>query len=213
VTSMWKVSFGAGLLAACALAASAQPAASREPAAPLVESIEVVNNQFLQTETLLFYIQTKPGDRVDARKLREDFRRLWDTGFLDDLQIDVVDGTAGGKIVRFKVQERKRIQIVDFRGNKQLPTKDIEEELKKRDAQIRVDTFYDPAKARRVEAIIKEMLVLKGRPFGTVRHGRRPWAARASSCRSSSTRGRRRRSRRSCSTATRSSPTGSCAGR
>ena len=72
--------------------------------------------------------------------------------------------------MRFKVQERKRIQIVDFRGSKQLPTKDIEDELKKRDAQIRVDTFYDPAKARRVESILKEMLVLKGLPFAKVRH-------------------------------------------
>jgi hypothetical protein len=26
-----------------------------------------------------------------VRKLREDFRRLWDTGFLDDLQIEVVN--------------------------------------------------------------------------------------------------------------------------
>ncbi len=157
------------LLATCALGAGAQPASSQEQA-PLVEAIEVVNNQFLQTDTLLFYIQTKPGDRYDVRKLREDFRRLWDTGFLDDLQIDVVDGASGGKIVRFKVQERKRILIVDFRGSKQLPTKDIEEELKKREAQIRVDTFYDPAKARRVESILKEMLVLKGLPFATVRH-------------------------------------------
>ncbi len=80
------------------------------------------------------------------------------------------DGPQGGKLVRFKVQERKRIQIVDFRGSKQLTTTNIEDELKKRDAQIRVDTFYDPAKARRVESIIKEMLVLKGQPFGTVRH-------------------------------------------
>ena len=72
--------------------------------------------------------------------------------------------------MRFKVQERKRIQIVDFRGSKQLTTTNIEDELKKRDAQIRVDTFYDPAKARRVESIIKEMLVLKGRPFAKVRH-------------------------------------------
>ncbi len=167
---MWKGIFGAGaLLSMCAAGAAAQARSPQEPA-PLVEAIEIVNNQFLQTETLLFYIQTKPGDRYDERRLREDFRRLWDTGFLDDLQIEAFDGPQGGKLVRFKVQERKRIQIVDFRGSKQLTTTNIEDELKKRDAQIRVDTFYDPAKARRVESIIKEMLVLKGQPFGTVRH-------------------------------------------
>ena len=73
-------------------------------------------------------------------------------------------------MVRFKVTERKRIQIVDYRGSKELTTSTIEDELKKRDAQIKIDTFYDPAKARKVEAIIKEMLAQKGRPFATVKH-------------------------------------------
>ena len=149
-------------------AAEARAQAAPQPA-PVVERIEILNNQYLQRETLLFYISTKPGDAYDERKLREDFRRLWDTGFLDDLQIEVVDGP-GGKVVRFKVTERKRIQIVDFRGSKDLTTSTIEDELKKADAQIKIDTFYDPAKARKVETIIKEMLAQKGRPFGTVKH-------------------------------------------
>ena len=148
-------------------AVAQQPAAGAE--APVIERVEVLNNQYLQRETLLFYIATKPGERYDERKIREDFRRLWDTGFLDDLQIEVVDG-AQGKVVRFKVTERKRIQIVDYRGSKDLSTSTIEDELKKRDAQIKIDTFYDPTKARKVEAIIKEMLAAKGKPFATVKH-------------------------------------------
>jgi outer membrane protein insertion porin family len=152
------------------LALPAGEARAQAPdAPPPIERIEILNNQYLQRETLLFYISAKPGDSYDERKLREDFKRLWDTGFLDDLQIEVVDGQHG-KVVRFKVTERKRIQIVDFRGTKELTTSTIEDELKKRDAQIKIDTFYDPAKARKVEAIIKEMLAQKGRPFATVKH-------------------------------------------
>jgi len=156
-------------LAVPAAEARAQAARPTNEPAPVIERIEVLNNQYLQRETLLFYISTKPGDVYDERKLREDFKRLWDTGFLDDLQIEVVDGP-GGKVVRFKVTERKRIQIVDFRGSKELTTSTIEEALKKADAQVKIDTFYDPAKARKVEKIIKEMLAQKGRPFGTVKH-------------------------------------------
>ena len=66
----------------------------------------------------------------------EDFRRLWDTGFLDDLLLDVRDG-AKGKIVSFVVSERKRIQIVDYRGSKALTTTNIEDELKKKDAAVK----------------------------------------------------------------------------
>ncbi len=136
---------------------------------PLIERIEIANNQFLQKDTLLFYVSTKPGEPFDARKLREDFKRLWDTGFLDDLRIEAVDGPHG-KVVTFFVTERRRIQIVDYRGSKELTQSTIEDELKKRSAQVKMDSFYDPAKARKVEAIIKEMLAAKGYPFGSVKH-------------------------------------------
>ncbi len=154
---------------AAALAAAWPVPLAEAQAPPVVERIEIQNNQYLQRETLLFYISTKPGDPYDEAKLRQDFKRLWDTGFLDDLQIEVVDGQRG-KIVRFKVTERKRIQIVDFRGSKELTTSTIEDALKKADAQIKIDTFYDPQKARKVETIIKGMLAEKGRPFGSVKH-------------------------------------------
>ncbi|HZM49481.1 MAG TPA: outer membrane protein assembly factor BamA [Vicinamibacteria bacterium] len=154
------------------VAASAQEEA--DPNTPIVERIDISNNQFLQKETFLFYISTKPGDRYDERRLKEDFRRLWDTGFVDDLFIDVRDSPTGGKIVTFRVNERKRIQIVDYRGTKTLTTSNIEEELKKREAGLKIDTFYDLGKARRVETILKEMLAEKGRPFATVRHEAKP---------------------------------------
>ncbi|MFI5169869.1 MAG: outer membrane protein assembly factor BamA, partial [Vicinamibacterales bacterium] len=87
----------------------------------------------------------------------------------DDMRIEAVDGPRG-KVVTFFVTERKRIQIVDYRGTKELTSSTIDDELKKRDAQIKMDSFYDPAKARKVEAIIKEMLAAKGLPFATVKH-------------------------------------------
>ena len=59
-----------------------------------------------------------------------------------------------GKIVMFTVNERKRIQIVDYRGSKALTTTNIEDKLKEKEAAIKIDTFYDLGKARRVEAII-----------------------------------------------------------
>ncbi|MEE8218179.1 MAG: hypothetical protein V3S03_04360, partial [Vicinamibacteria bacterium] len=40
----------------------------------IVERVEILNNRYLQKETLLFYISTKPGDRLDPERLRKDFR-------------------------------------------------------------------------------------------------------------------------------------------
>jgi outer membrane protein insertion porin family len=170
----------AALLAAVAVSLVAGRTAAAQEAAPeqsaIVERVDVANNQFIPKETLLFYVSTKAGDRYDERRLREDFRRLWDAGFLEDLILDVQDG-AKGKLVFFRVVERKRVQIVDYRGSKALTTTNIEDELKKREATLRVDTFFDMAKARRVETIIKEMLAEKGRPFATVKIDAKPIGA------------------------------------
>ena len=102
--------FHAVCIAVSLLFAAALPAAAQEeadPDAPKVERIDVVRNQFLDKETFLFYISTKPGDRYDEKRLRDDFRRVWDTGFVEDLLLDVRDG-AKGKIVTFVVDERRR---------------------------------------------------------------------------------------------------------
>jgi outer membrane protein insertion porin family len=166
------------LAAALVVLLAGEARAGQEPEeeapAPLVERVEISRNQFLSAETLRFYISTKPGDRFDQLRLREDFRRLWDTGFVDDLSIDVQDTPTGGKVVTFVVSERKRIQIVDFRGSKALTKSTIEDELKKKDAALKIDTFYDLGKARHVEHILKEMLEEKGRPFATVKHDAKP---------------------------------------
>jgi outer membrane protein insertion porin family len=160
----------AGALTLALVGLGAAPSVAQDAeAVPPVSRVEIRGNTFLPRETLLFYVSTKPGDRYDERRLKDDFRRLWETGFLDDLRLDAQD-TAEGKLVVFTLKERKRIQIVDFRGSKALTQTNIEDELKKREAEIKVDTFYDLAKVRRAEQLIKQMLDAKGRPFGTVKH-------------------------------------------
>src|SRR5207247_802362 len=135
--------------------------------------VEVTQNRYIPADTLLYYIATKPGDRFDEERLQEDFRRLWDTGFLEDLVLHVEQGSKG-KVVTFQVDERKRVQFVDYRGSKALSSSTIEEELKKKEATLRIDTFYDVGHARRVEQIIKDMLDEKGHPFGKVKHELKP---------------------------------------
>ena len=158
------------LFASALLFAGPAPAQEEaDPGAPIVERVDIMRNQYLDKETFLFYISTKPGDRYDERRLKDDFRRVWDTGFVEDMILDVRDGQKG-KIVTFVVDERSRIQIIDYRGSKALTPTTIEDELKKREATIRIDTFYDINKARRVESILREMLSAKGRPFATVKH-------------------------------------------
>jgi outer membrane protein insertion porin family len=167
-----------GLLAWLTLRLIAPAAAADPETAPvdrpgIVERVEVRGNQRIPAETLLFYVSTKPGDGYDPLRLRQDFRRLWDTGFIEDLVLSVSDGSRG-KVATFVVTERARIQIVDYRGAKSLTTTQVEDRLKEKNAALRLDSFYDLAKARRVEAIIQEMLAEKGHPFARVKHDAKP---------------------------------------
>ena len=94
----WGVTFSI-VLAHGLAGAGASSVLAREPqasrASPLIERVEITGNQLLRRDTLLFYVWSKPGDPYDERKLREDFKRLWDTGFLDDLRMEEVDGPRG----------------------------------------------------------------------------------------------------------------------
>jgi outer membrane protein insertion porin family len=148
--------------------------AAPRPGDVVIESVQIIRNRYIPADTLLYYISVKAGDRFDEERLQEDFRRLWDTGFLEDLVLHVDDSPTGGKIVTFQVDERKRIQFIDYRGSKAVSSTAIEDELKKREAALRVDSFFDLGRVRRVEAIITQMLAEKGRPFAKVKHETKP---------------------------------------
>jgi outer membrane protein insertion porin family len=137
--------------------------------APIVEDVRIRGNRFIDAGSLLYYVSTKPGDRYDERRILADFRRLWETGFLDDMRVDATDGDRG-KIITFTVKERRRILLIDFRGSKAVSKTTIEDKLKEKDATIKVDSFYDLRKVRKVEEIIHGLLLDAGRPFGKVRH-------------------------------------------
>lgn len=136
----------------------------------VLERIDVQGNQYLPRETILYYVSSKPGTVFSEERLREDFQRLWSAGFLEDLAIEANDLANGNKAVLLRIFERKRIQIVDFRGSKALSKTTIEDKLKEKEATIRLDSFYDPAAIRKAEDVIRDLLKEKGRTFGTVKH-------------------------------------------
>src|SRR5262249_27561856 len=113
-----------------------------------------------------------PYDDTSEKTIEEDFRRLWATNFLDNLFVDVSDykfpnGTIG-KVVTYNMEERQRVKIVDYLGSKKIETSKIDEKLKDANAQIRLDTFIDPALVRKVQGIVQDMLREKGFQFASV---------------------------------------------
>jgi outer membrane protein insertion porin family len=139
------------------------------------------NASVIDPQTYLYYIQvrpSRPSENVwvpyDEKAVLEDFRRLWNTNFLDDLWVEVDDYTFAngvvGKLVTYNMEERQRVKIVDYVGTKVLEQTKIDEKLKEKGLVIRLDSFIDPGLVNRVKGIIREMLSEKGYLDGQVTH-------------------------------------------
>ncbi|HSK11521.1 MAG TPA: POTRA domain-containing protein, partial [Vicinamibacterales bacterium] len=143
-----------------------------------------------EPETYQYYIQTKRSlpsqnawvgwDEDVEESLRDDFKRLWGTNFLDNLSIEVTDyqfpNGVIGKLVAYNMEERQRVKIVDYVGSKKLDQTKIDEKLKEANAQIRLDSFLDPGMIKRVTSIVREMLAEQGYQFATVTPQTKPVA-------------------------------------
>ncbi len=165
---------------------AAQPPAGSAPVVLFIAPcFEAQGNQSLiEPQTYLYYIQLKqsrpsegvwlPYDDASEKTIEEDFHRLWNTNFLDNLFVDVEDykfpnGTTG-KIVTYNMEERQRVKIVDYVGSKKLEVSKIDDKLKDENAVIRLDTFIDPGLVRKVEGIVRDMLREKGFQAAEVTH-------------------------------------------
>jgi outer membrane protein insertion porin family len=136
----------------------------------------------IEPQTYLYYIQLKqsrpsegvwvPYDDSTEKVIEDDFHRLWNTNFLDNLFVEANDykfpnGTIG-KVIVYNMEERQRVKIVDYVGSKQVEISKIDEKLKDANAQIRLDTFIDPGLIRKVSGIVRDMMREKGFQFAEV---------------------------------------------
>lgn len=140
-----------------------------------VASVKIEGNQRIATETYLYYISVKPGATLDQQQLRDDFRRLWGTGFLNDLKI-LTESTPQGVNVIFRVDEKPLVKLVEYSGNKKVSKEDIETKLKDATITLRLDQPFDPYVAKRVTNEIEKLMVEKGLQFGSATYKTEPIA-------------------------------------
>ncbi len=137
----------------------------------------------IDPETYLYYIHTKSSiprenkwvpweETATPDAIKQDFKQLWGTTFLDNLSIEVTDfpfsNGVVGKLIAYNLEERQRVKVVDYEGAKHLEQQKIDEKLKEENAQIRLDSFIDPAMVRKVKKIVLDMLAEKGYQFASV---------------------------------------------
>ena len=142
------------------------------------------NVSTVEPQTYLYYMELRPSqpsqniwipyDEAAEQTMRADFKRLWATGFLHDLSIEVTDYPFSngviGKLVTYHMEERERVKIVNYQGSKQIDRAKIDEQLRARRIELRLNSFLDNGTIRRIETVLREMMAEKGFTSADVSH-------------------------------------------
>ena len=127
----------------------------------ILEKIEIVGNDRVTVETILYYLSVREGDPFTADQFRRDFRVLWSTGFFSNIKIEETAGTRG-RIVRITVEENPIVRAVTYKTGKKVEESTIVNKLKEKDQAILPYSYYSPFKVQRIKETITDLLYEKG---------------------------------------------------
>lgn len=123
------------------------PAASSAPAAPSapdtaasktpnkIISVDVRGNQLVSTNTILSKLRSREGAVLVQETVNEDVKRLYATGYFQDIRIDIEDSSGGYKL-HIEVIEKPIVREVIIQGATVFKEDKLRKELKLVEGQI-----------------------------------------------------------------------------
>ncbi|MBN2200021.1 MAG: outer membrane protein assembly factor BamA [Candidatus Aminicenantes bacterium] len=127
----------------------------------IIDQIEIVGNDRVTRETVLYYVTARAGDLYDEEQLRSDFRVLWTTGFFSDIRMERQPGPRG-VVIRIIVKESPVVRSVIYKTGKKLKEEDITNKLKEKDEYLLPYSYYSTHKIQRIRKTIEDLLLEKG---------------------------------------------------
>jgi outer membrane protein insertion porin family len=133
-----------------------------------IEQIRVIGNRRIPKETVLARLFTHPGEPYDPISVERDFNSLWNTGYFDDLRIEREDSEKG-IILNIFVREKPTIREINYKGLNAVSQSDVLDRFKKEKVGLTVESQYDPARIKRAETVLKDILSEHGHQFATIK--------------------------------------------
>jgi len=154
---MRRLLLAAAAVAACQVAAPAGGPLSAQEAqqGPQVDSLEVVGNRRVATETILNAASIPLHTPVTYRDVQRAIRALVALGQFDDIRVQRRAGAAGEEILTIVVRERPMLVRVTVRGVEKLTERSVRERLHDMEpgrpldpavlelARLRIDSLYE----------------------------------------------------------------------
>ena len=133
----------------------------------MIEKIQIEGNKKVSKDTIEFYMKSKAEGPYLEDKLKDDFKALWETGFFENIAIEAENGKSG-KIVKIKVNENPLISSVTYKIRKKIKESDITQKLQENNISLLAFSYYSPAKIKKIEKIIRAILLEKSYNEGKV---------------------------------------------
>lgn len=99
-----------------------------EAAAGVVSEIRVVGLKRVDEAAVMAAVGLRVGEQLADWKLRRDVKAVYNTGYVDDVRVDV-RSTSDGAVVTFAVDEKPAVRAVRLSGNKKLDEDALREVL------------------------------------------------------------------------------------
>lgn len=133
----------------------AQTEAERAEGQPLLR-LDISGNRRVAKEDIVSYLREKAGHLFKSENLASDVRALWDSGFFDDIEVDMTRDDRG-VVLRFLVRERPNIKSLEFEGNSEIENDKLLEAI-----ELKPNTILSVPAVRRSVQKIKDAYAEKG---------------------------------------------------
>ena len=121
-----------------------------------IGSLEIVGNRRVGRDDVVSYLREKPGHLFKVDNLTADVHALWDSGFFEDIQVDLTTNDKG-IVLRFIVRERPNIKEITYEGNDELDNDKLNEAV-----ELKPNTILSVPAVRRSVQKIKDAYSEKG---------------------------------------------------
>ncbi|MGD0675313.1 MAG: outer membrane protein assembly factor BamA [Polyangiaceae bacterium] len=132
------------------------PTAAEQAEGLPIAALEIVGNRRVARDDILSYVREKAGQLFKTENLTSDVHALWDSGFFEDIQVDLAT-TDRGVVLRFIVRERPNIREVAYQGNDEIENDKLNEAV-----EIKPNTILSLPAVRRSVQKIKDAYAEKG---------------------------------------------------
>ncbi|MCD4749932.1 MAG: outer membrane protein assembly factor BamA [Thermoanaerobaculales bacterium] len=129
---------------------------------PIIAGISVEGGVTLTEDTVSYYLGLEEGDLLENDFLSQGFRRLWESGLVEDLEIatEILDDGRVNLIV--VVQERPFISSVVFEGNKKLSATTLKDRLDEEGVELPRNTPLRLAQLSRIQNALEQIYSTDG---------------------------------------------------